>query len=99
MAAPDWQLQAWLKHFGKKQVALTNELGWSPNKRNKLFHGRQPFNRDNLNEVAAWLGLEPYELLMPPDQALALRNLRQTAMLIAAEAGAIFEHSPRRSGK
>ena len=99
MDQPDWHLQAWLKHFRKKQAALTNELNWSPNRRNKLFHGRQSYRREDVNEVAAWLGIEPFELLMPPDLAIALRRLRQTAVQIAAEAGVPFDpQSPRDEG-
>lgn len=91
---PDWHLQAWAEALDKKQASLTNELGWSKNKANKIWHSRQPYRRDLVNEVAAWLGIEPYELLMAPDKAMALRQLRQTAYAIAAEVGVAFEGAP-----
>lgn len=69
---------------GKRQAALVNELGWSKNKANKIWHGEQTYKRELVNELAAWLGIEHYELLMPPGQALALRRLKETAKVIAA---------------
>ena len=89
--APDWYLKEWLRHFGKKQVALINELGWTRNKANKVFHGRQPYRREFVNEVAEWLGIRPFELLMPPPEAEALRRIRTTAAMIVAESGSDFE--------
>lgn len=80
----DWYLQEWLAYFKKKQAALMNELGWSKAKGNDTWHGRQRYNRDMVNEVAAWLNIAPYELLLPPKEAIALRDLRQNAMTIAA---------------
>ncbi|PZR37205.1 MAG: hypothetical protein DI526_01425 [Caulobacter segnis] len=76
---PDWYLQEWMRHFGKIQADLTKELGWDKSRANFIFHGKQPYKRDKINEVASWLGIEPYELLMPPSKALAIRELYKTA--------------------
>jgi len=76
---PNWYLQDWMRHFGKIQADLTKELGWDKSRANFLFHGKQPYKRERLNEVAAWLSVEPYELLMPPEKALAIRELYKTA--------------------
>ena len=84
-APSDWHLQAWMRHFGKKQASLRNELGWSKNKSNIVWHGTQPYKRELVNELAAWLGVEPYELLMKPKEALFLRRLRQAAHQIAED--------------
>lgn len=85
---PDWYLQQWLAHFGKRQASLVNELGWDKSKAHIIFHSKQPYRRDIVNEVSEWLGIRPFELLMPPSEALALHRLRETAALIAAESGA-----------
>jgi hypothetical protein len=85
--SPDWFIQEWLAHFGKKQAALTNELGWNKSRANFYWHSHQPYRREVVNEVATWLGIKPYELLMPPDEALALRRLRETAELIVSQGG------------
>jgi len=81
----DWHLRDWLAHFGKKQSSLVNELGWDKSRANFVWHSKQSYRREVVNQVAEWLGIKPYELLMTPREALALRNLRQTAALIVAE--------------
>lgn len=70
--------------FDKKQASLNNDLGWSKARMNAIWHGKQRFNRDLLFEVADWLGIEAYELLMHPKAALQLRQLREAAVAIAA---------------
>lgn len=81
---PDWHLQEWMTYFEKKQASLTNELGWNKGRANHIYHGKQKYNRDLVNEVTQWLGIEPYELLMQPEAALQLRALRDSALAIAA---------------
>lgn len=80
----DWFLQAWALEKGKKQSDLVTELGWLKNTAHRIWHGKQPYRRDVLNMVAQWLDLQPYELLMPPAEAIALRSLRQNAAAIVA---------------
>ncbi len=82
---PDWYLQAWCKHFGKRQADLS-ELGYQKWSAFKIWHSRQPYGRKQINEIAAWLGIQPYELLMPPREALILRQLRETAQAIVLSA-------------
>jgi hypothetical protein len=83
--APDWYLQEWMIHFGKKQSSLVNELGWLKGRANKFWHKQHSYRRELVNQLAAWLGIEPFELLMPPHEALALRRLRATAAEIVAD--------------
>lgn len=79
----DWYLQEWMEHFGKKQAALNNELGWTKSRMSNIWHGRQRFNRDLLIEISDWLGIEMYELLMKPEDALLMRQFRNAAIGIA----------------
>ena len=45
-----------------------------------------------MNEIAKWLGIRPFELLLPPNEAMALRRLRESAAVImAAEDPAHYE--------
>ena len=88
--ADDWRLKEWMAHFGKRQAALVNELGWDKARANYVFHSKQPYRRDIVNEIATWLGIRPYELLMHPREAIALRRLRETAALIVAEEDPLF---------
>lgn len=94
----DWHLQAWMAHYTKRQAALTNELGWTKHKANKVWHGRQSYRREEVNEIAGWLGIRPHELLMAPSEALALRRLRETAALIAAD-GALTDLGQRATSR
>ncbi len=82
---PDWYLREWLTHLGKRQASLVNELGWDKARANYVWHGRIPYRRDVVNEISKWLGIHPFELLMPPLEAIALRSLRETALAIAAD--------------
>lgn len=83
---PDWFLKEWLSHYDKRQASLVNDLGWNKQKASFLWHGKQPYNRDIVNEISEWLGIHPYELLMPPSKALQLRAFEESAIKIAAEA-------------
>ena len=80
-----------MSHFGKKQAALVNELGWDKARANFIWHGRQPYRREIVNEVAQWLGIKPFELLMSPRTALAFRNLKSSAAMIVAEPESEFD--------
>ena len=68
-----------------RQVQLADRAGWDKRKTSDLVTGKQPYKRDTLNEAALALNIAPYELLMHPDDAMALRRLRDTAVRIAAE--------------
>lgn len=84
----DWHLRAWAQQAGKRQADLVKELGWHKNAAHRLWHGTQPYRRAEINEVAAWLKIEPYELLMPPHEALQIRRVRE---MVAQEARAIAQ--------
>ncbi len=81
-----WFLKEWVAYADRKQSHLLSELNWHSETLNRLWYGRQPYRQDYVNQAAAWLGIQPYELLMPPEEAMALRRLRETARLIAATA-------------
>jgi transcriptional regulator with XRE-family HTH domain len=81
----DWFLQEWADFLGKRQADLVKELGWLKNAAHRIWHGKQPYRRETVNEIAEWLGIKPYELLMTPKEAVALRRLRETAAQIVAE--------------
>ena len=85
---PDWYLQEWAAERGKIQADLTRELNWPKNTAHRIWHGKQPYRRDFLNQVAEWLNVEPFELLMPPREALSLRKLRESAQAIVAASSA-----------
>ncbi len=74
-----WYLTEWAERLNVRQVDAINHLGWSKAQASDLFNGRQRYTQDLIDEVAQWLHLSPYELLMPPEDALAIRQMRQSA--------------------
>ena len=99
-AMQDWRLKEWLEFTGKRQADLVNELGWSRRKASELFNGDQPYKRDSVNDVATWLGVEPFELLMLPADALRYRQFQEAARAMLSEPPAPpkkKERNPRRS--
>lgn len=81
MADPrhDWYLQQWLRTLKKRQSDIARDLDWNKAKVSLTASGKQPYSRDDVNEVAKYLNLEPYELLMDPADAMAIRQLRASA--------------------
>ena len=87
-AAPqhDWFLKEWLKTLGKKQADIVRDLDWNKAKISLMLRGEQPYTRDALNELADYLNLRPWELLMHPQDALAIRKMAEAAELFKAAA-------------
>lgn len=89
----DWYLRAWAERVGKRQSDMVRDLGMMKNSAHRIWHSKQPYRRDIVNVMAKWLGVRPYELLMPPEEALALRRIRESAQAIVAESEHRFDHS------
>lgn len=81
----DWYLRHWLATLHTSQADLERMTGWDKRKASFLVSGKQPYKRETVNEAANALNIEPFELLMHPDDAFALRRLRDSALRIAAE--------------
>lgn len=75
----DWYLHEWVATSEKNQNSLTTELGMHKNTAHRLWHGKQPYRRDYVNQIAAWLNIQPYELLLHPEDAMAIRAMRAAA--------------------
>ncbi|MGE6693323.1 helix-turn-helix domain-containing protein [Sphingobium limneticum] len=76
------------------QADMMEKTGWSKAKMSQLYNAKQDFNSEVLTEAALALNARPYELLMPPEDAMAIRQLRQTALHIAADTHSTFIHGP-----
>ena len=83
-AESDWHLRGWMKHLGRKQADLVRDLGWEKARASKVYNSRTEYRRETVNELASWLGIQPFELLMRPEEAMALRQLRETAAIIVS---------------
>jgi len=92
-----WYLAEWATERGKRQADAIRCLGWSRSSASDLWTGKQRYTQDHIDEVAKWLEIEPFELLMPPKEAISLRRLREMAHAIAAEDGTPFVHDDRKA--
>jgi len=71
--------------LGVRQVDMQRDAGWSKATASQLYTGVQSYSPKVVNEAAAVLNVKPYELLMHPSDAMALRRLKGAAMQIAAD--------------
>jgi len=83
----------------KRHTDMVRELNMDGGRASKIMNGVQPYKRDLVVQLAQWLGVRPYELLMPPDEAINLRRIRETAYAIVAEQGAAFDTGPAPASK
>lgn len=79
-----WYAREWLEHYGKIQADLIRDLNWPRAKASDIWNG-QPYRQELVDELAPYLNLKPYEMLLPPEMALAIRSLRVMAGRIASE--------------
>lgn len=80
----DWFLGDWLRMLGKRQADVVRDLDWNKARVSLMVGGTQQYTRDAVNELAAYLNLRPFELLLHPDEAMALRRLQGAAEQIVA---------------
>ena len=73
----DWYLREWLELKNMSQQRIHQLTGCSVGKVNEIYHSQTPFRRESLNTLAEVLGVEPYELLMPPERAMWWRRIEQ----------------------
>jgi hypothetical protein len=87
MADPrhDWYLKEWLAACKKKQADIVRDLDWNKAKVSLMIRGLQAYTREEVNELAEYLNVRPHELLMHPDDAYAIRRLRQEMIRLAHE--------------
>lgn len=87
MNAPayDWYFREWLSALHLKQARIVELTGWSKGKVSKLYNGDATYTRDIVNDVARAIHIRPFELLLHPEDAMAIRRLRESAVTIAAE--------------
>ncbi len=101
MAAPDrplWYLQEWFATQGRIQRDLITKLDWLPAKANKVWHGVQLAKLDEVAEIADLLNIAPWELLMPPEEAMKIRRLKSVLAEVAQPAPAQIDPAAPRTG-
>lgn len=78
----DWYLTDWMATLNVTQTQLRDAAGWSKAGASDICTGKTGYSRRLVNEAANALNVEPYELLMHPDEAMALRQQRKIALRV-----------------
>ena len=76
------------------QAYMMKEAGWSKTTASLLYNCQQDFNPKLIAQAARALKIRPFELLMHPEEAMALRRLRESALSIAAEHRLAYKPAP-----
>jgi hypothetical protein len=76
----------WLLRRALRAVDMATALGWDVTRAQRLISGERSYTRADLEAVCSWLEVWPHELLMPPDLAMGLRQLRMAAQMVVASA-------------
>lgn len=83
---PAWYLREWMaERIGNKrgaQAEMMRRTGWSKATMSQLYNDQQDLNSDYLRQAAEALGVETYELLMPPQMADAIKRIEESASVI-----------------
>lgn len=90
----DWYLKEWMKTLDMKNKDLQEQCGWTVRITNQLINRKIRWHRDHLNLAAKALNIYPYELLIPPEDAMAIRRLRSDAIRIAADNRIAYKPMP-----
>lgn len=78
----NWFIKDWMDAVGKKQADMIRDAGWSKATASQLYNGSQDYSPKVVNEAAFVFQCQPYELLMPYEQAMAMRRLRADALRV-----------------
>lgn len=76
-----WYFQEWAKVAEMTQTDVARLAGWSKATASDIWNGQQ-YTQSIIDLVAPILHAKPYELLMHPDEAFAIRRMREAAITI-----------------
>lgn len=93
-----WFIREWMDHLGVRQRDMVERCDWSKATASQIYNGVQDFSPRIVLEAATALNVEPFELLMPPERAMALRRLRASAEEIVTMAHDAEEAAALRDG-
>ena len=98
----NWYLREWMDMVFPqergRQAKMSELTGWPKATTSQLYNNIQDYSPKLVNEAAAALKTEPWELLMPPERAMAIRRIRSTAEEIVTLAHDADEQVAKRTG-
>ena len=80
----NWYLREWMDMLGVNQAEMIRRTDWSKATASQLYNNIQDYSPKIVNEAAKALNVAPFELLMKPEEAMALRRQRDAALTIVA---------------
>lgn len=84
----NWYLREWMDLLSVNQAEMMRRCDWSKATASQLYNNKQDYNPKLVNEAAKALNVEPFELLMKPERAMALRRQREAALVLAHDVDA-----------
>lgn len=90
----DWFLKEWMRSKRMTNKILQENAGWTYRITSQLVNRKTRWNRDHLILAAKILQIRPYELMMHPDDANAIKRFRAEALTVAAEKTDLFQPAP-----
>lgn len=86
-AQVNWYLREWMDMLGVRQVDMIALTDWSKASMSQLYNNKQDYSPELVNVAAKALNVEPFELLMKPERAMALRRQLESALVLAHDSG------------
>lgn len=92
----NWYLREWMDQSVPKvtQAEMIRRTGWSKASMSQIYNNLQDYSPKLVNEAAQALNVAPYELLMKPEAAMALRRLRADALRVVEDSKELEEPPP-----
>lgn len=78
----NWYLREWMNTLGVNQAEMIRRTSWSKATASQLYNNVQDYSPKIVNEAAKALSVEPFELLMKPERAMALRRFQDQALQV-----------------
>lgn len=83
-----WYINEWMAAVGiKTQAELGKLANWSKATTSQICNGKQDYSPAIIKAASEALGVEPFELLIPPERAMAFRRFYAEAKQVV-ETGA-----------
>lgn len=89
-----WYLPEWMDTLRVRQADMVERAGWSKTTASLLYNRQQDYSPRLVEEASIALNIAPFELLLHPDDAMAMRRMRESAVTIAADRRHSFTHKP-----
>lgn len=90
----NWYLKEWMDMLEVNQAEMIRRTGWSKASASQLYNNKQDYSPKIVNEAALALNVAPFELLMKPWEAMALRKQRAAAIELVHSAESPPSNSP-----